>query len=227
MHCWTTGNDGVCVWSGAVIVSGLRLKQGWVTKASNGNHYGQLVQLNSPQRERSDHSIAWTCTPEPLILHQSPPWLLGDHRWVLLCHYDSPTFRNELYKWLQCPCVFVCFSHRRCCRECSKQAICQKWQCYPPVRQEISYWICDVMEAGLFDTTWVSWIIKWHIFLFLLPRLGNNRNILAGVLAVCRHFHSNCSVNNSYGREDKSITKPWLLSSKWEGNLRNWTFVFS
>ena len=126
--------------------------------------------------------------------------------------------------------MFVCFSHRHrrcCCRECSKQAICQKWQCYPPVRQEISYWICDVMEAGLFDTTWVSWIIKWHIFLFLLPRLGNNSNVLAGVLAVCRHFHSNCSVNNSHGREDKSIAKPWLLSSKWEGNLRTWTFVFS
>lgn len=66
--CWTSGNDGVSVagvvWL-SVIVSGLKLMQGWVTQAPNVNHHCLLVWLSSPRRRHQTiwpRSIAWTCT---------------------------------------------------------------------------------------------------------------------------------------------------------------------
>lgn len=71
VQCRATGNDGVSaagvLWL-SVIVSGLRLKQGWVTLAPNVNHHRRRVWLNSPRRR--DRTVwprprARTCAPEP------------------------------------------------------------------------------------------------------------------------------------------------------------------
>lgn len=73
LHCWTTGNDGVSVagvlWL-SVIVSGLRLKQRWVTQAPNANHHGKLGWLNRPgRRDQTVCPLARagqrTCSPRP------------------------------------------------------------------------------------------------------------------------------------------------------------------
>lgn len=102
VHCWTTGNDGASVARAqrlTVIVSGSRLRQGWVTQAPNVNHCGQLVWLNSPRRR--DQTVLASLRSADL---QPPPpptdhvQFRSDH--PSLCNFVSVTLCHPAFKKL-------------------------------------------------------------------------------------------------------------------------------
>lgn len=88
----------------------------------------------------------------------------------------------------------------------------------------VTFWYAARSPSDFVGTNWHHVSQRdnqWQVLSFFLLRSKIIATSLWKTLpCAVSHFHSYCSVNNSYAH--KSITKPWLFSSKWVWGKPYW-----